>query len=124
MHRQSLGSPSSKLHNHGVNNEELEEPPKTHRLSSPPLTPHKFVHFIPLITLLCFFVLYLSSHPPSPSDLEQFPRLKHPYHDPLVREIGDKIEEHYMDGKGGDVLALRTLRNLQQIRLHRKLADF
>ncbi|KAE9607009.1 hypothetical protein Lalb_Chr09g0325551 [Lupinus albus] len=120
MQRQSLGSPSSKLHNHGVNKEEQEEHPKTHRLSLPLLTPHKFVHFIPIITLLCFFVLYLSSHPPSPSDMEQFPRLKHTYHDPLVREI----EQHYMDGKGSDVLALRTLRNLQQIRLHRKLADF
>lgn len=47
------------------------------RLSSPPSSsfsvpsstpqPGKLVHFIPLITLLCFFVLYLVSHDPSSS---------------------------------------------------------
>ncbi|CAL0314168.1 unnamed protein product [Lupinus luteus] len=128
MHRQSLGSPSSKLHNNGVINEEeeqeqekMEEIPKTHPLSSPP---HNFLHLIPILTLLCFFLLYLFSHPLSPSDLDQFTRFNnHHNHLETTTEIRD-IDQHYVDGKRGDVLVLRTLRNLQHIRLHRKLADF
>lgn len=36
-------------------------------LSSTPPNPEKLVHFIPLLTLLCFLVLYLVSHNPSQS---------------------------------------------------------
>ncbi|KMZ66485.1 hypothetical protein ZOSMA_29G01480 [Zostera marina] len=32
-------------------------------------TTEKSIHFIPLLTLLCFFVLYMFSHNPSPNDL-------------------------------------------------------
>ncbi|KAE9596924.1 hypothetical protein Lal_00007609 [Lupinus albus] len=129
MHRQSLGSPSSKLHNHGAINEEeeeeeeekMEELPKTHRLSSPP---HNFLHLIPILTFLCFFLLYLFSHPLSPSDLDQLTRFNH-HHKHLEKTTEIRvIDQHYVDEKRGDVLVLRTLRNLQHLRLHRKLADF
>ncbi|CAL0311796.1 unnamed protein product [Lupinus luteus] len=123
MHRQSLGSPSSKLYYNGVSKEEEVEPSKTHRFSYPLPAPHMFLHLIPILTFLCFFVLYLSSHPPSPSDLDQFTRLEH-HHLDSATEISENIEQHYMDEKIGDVFALRDLRNLQQVRLHRKLADF
>jgi hypothetical protein len=81
MHRQSLGSPSSKLHLHGItdagNTLITDEPPKPHRLSlSPPSTPHKFIHLIPILTLFCFFILYFFSHTPSPSDLDHFTGFK------------------------------------------------
>ncbi|CAL8155789.1 unnamed protein product [Prunus armeniaca] len=46
---------------------------KPHRLSSPPPTaPHKSIHVIPVLTLLCFLILFLFSHSPSQSDLAQF----------------------------------------------------
>ncbi|OIV92987.1 hypothetical protein TanjilG_20649 [Lupinus angustifolius] len=128
MHRQSLGSPSPKLHNHGVINEEeeqeqekVEELPKTQRLSSPP---HNFLHLIPILTLLCFFLLYLFSHPLSPSELDQFTRFNHHHNNLETTKEIRVIDKHYVDGKRGDVLVLGTLRNLQHIRLHRKLADF
>ncbi|KAL5178658.1 hypothetical protein HKD37_01G000131 [Glycine soja] len=75
MHRQSLGSPSPKVPK--LITDEDDDAPKPHRLSlslssPPPTPPHKFVHLIPLLTLLCFFVLYLFSHSPSPSDLNHF----------------------------------------------------
>ncbi|OIW10683.1 hypothetical protein TanjilG_16055 [Lupinus angustifolius] len=123
MHRQSLGSPSSKLYNNGGSKEEEVEPAKIHRFYFPLPTPHTFLHLIPILTLLCFFFLYLSSHPPSPSDLDQFTRLRH-HHLDSTMEISENIEQHYMDEKIGDVFALRNLPNLQQIRLHRKLAEF
>lgn len=51
--------------------------PRRFSLSPPPLPlslslsthsrPEKLVHLIPLLTLFCFFVLYFSSHSPSPS---------------------------------------------------------
>ncbi|KAB2606094.1 hypothetical protein D8674_005811 [Pyrus ussuriensis x Pyrus communis] len=46
---------------------------KPHRLSSPPsIAPHKFIHVIPILILLCFLILFLFSHIPSKSDLAQF----------------------------------------------------
>ncbi|PSS11791.1 Cysteine-rich venom protein like [Actinidia chinensis var. chinensis] len=87
MQRQSLGSPGSKLHIHGelgANEENLtgkdqkrkdqasslaadadednDKSQKPHK-SSP--KPEKFIHLIPILTVLCFLVLYLSSHDPS-----------------------------------------------------------
>ncbi|XP_061343103.1 uncharacterized protein LOC133289221 [Gastrolobium bilobum] len=132
MHRQSLGSPSSKLAKEDTliapADADDDDAPKTHRLSSPPSSPHKFIHLIPILTLLCFFILYLCSHTPSPSDLDHFTGFNSLSKDHLdsAAEIGD-IGHHYMDAKRGDVLAIRSLRSLQQIpksRLHRKLADF
>ncbi|KAG5059118.1 hypothetical protein JHK87_000147 [Glycine soja] len=112
MHRQSLGSPSPKVPK--LITDEDDDAPKPHRLSlslssPPPTPPHKFVHLIPLLTLLCFFVLYLFSHSPSPSD--------------LAEKIGGDIGQ-YMDVKRSDVLAIRSLQQLPKPRPHRKLADF
>lgn len=96
MQRQSLGSPVSKLHNHGggakdeslivdndlkrkelltsscsiinYDSEDDHKATKSHRLSSPfPLRPDKFIHLIPILIVLCFFTLYLFSHNPSQS---------------------------------------------------------
>jgi hypothetical protein len=92
MQRQSLGSPVSKLHGHGGAAKDdtliVEEPKhrdrednycdddaehkatKPHRPSlslSPPQRPEKFVHVIPVLTFLCFLILYLCSHTPSQS---------------------------------------------------------
>ncbi|GFZ19334.1 hypothetical protein Acr_28g0000390 [Actinidia rufa] len=86
MQRQSLGSPGSKLHIHGVlgakeenlteedqkrkdqasslpaADEDNEKSQKPHK--SPP-KPEKFIHLISILTILCFLVLYLSSDDPS-----------------------------------------------------------
>ncbi|KAF2308819.1 hypothetical protein P3X46_032248 [Hevea brasiliensis] len=99
-------------------------------LSSAPPNPEKLVHFIPLLTFLCFFVLYLVSHSPSQSDLAQFNGFK---------RSSKHIDSTDNSGVGGglsdvrrsDVLAIRSLRNLQEIkraslksRSHRKIANF
>ncbi|KAG4992222.1 hypothetical protein JHK87_025679 [Glycine soja] len=111
MHRQSLGSPSPKLPKLETLVTDEDDAPKPHRLSlsPPPPPPHKFVHLIPVLTLLCFFVLYLFSHTPSPSD--------------LAEKIGGDIGQ-YMDVKRSDVLAIRSLQQIPKPRPHRKLADF
>ncbi|KAH1264176.1 hypothetical protein GmHk_01G000142 [Glycine max] len=128
MHRQSLGSPSPKVPK--LITDEDDDAPKPHRLSlslssPPPTPPHKFVHLIPLLTLLCFFVLYLFSHSPSPSDLNHFTGFnRSPSHRlDLAKKIGGDIGQ-YMDVKRSDVLAIRSLQQLPKPRPHRKLADF
>ncbi|XP_028754646.1 uncharacterized protein LOC114714119 [Neltuma alba] len=144
MQRQSLGSPSSKLHLHGSPKEaplSPQEPKrrlevdddnnKTHRLSiSPSPAPNKFIHLIPILTLLCFFILYLFSHSPSQSDLAQFNGFKRSSsHFDSAVEMNDI--QKYIKVERGDVLAIRSLRNLREIgkqsqksRPHRKFADF
>lgn len=96
MQRQSLGSPVSKLHSHGgakdesltvdndlkrkdfldssscsitnYDSEDDHKATKPHRLSTPaPIRPDNFIHLIPILILLCFFILYLFSHSPSQS---------------------------------------------------------
>ncbi|KAI4328040.1 hypothetical protein L6164_020436 [Bauhinia variegata] len=155
MHRQSLGSPSSKFPIHGGAKEEnlvAEETkrrdsvsssfhvdydddnnnkaPRNHRLSSPPPRPEKLIHLIPILTLICFIILYLFSHSPSQSDLAQFNGFKHP-----SKHIDSAVElnhiRQYIDVKRSDVLPIRGMRNLQEIarnspksRPHRKFADF
>ncbi|KAG2676681.1 hypothetical protein I3760_12G064600 [Carya illinoinensis] len=149
MHRQSLGSPATKLHGHGGAKDDtliVEDPkrggggdddyeykalkPRRLSLSSPtPLRPEKFVHVIPLLTLLCFLILYLCSHSPSQSDLAQFNGFKRPAkHIDHPTEIND-VERH-IELQKGDVWAIRSLRNLRELgkrspksRSHRKLAD-
>ncbi|KAF3449374.1 hypothetical protein FNV43_RR10102 [Rhamnella rubrinervis] len=161
MQRQSLGSPNSKLHSHGGAKEDSliveddlkrkdlpasssittdydyeddeHKATKRHRLSSPPpIRAEKFIHFIPVLTLFCFLVLYLCSHSPTQSDLAHFNGFKWPakrIDDPAENEIGDI--DRFMELPKGDVLTIRSLRNLQGIkkhgpksRNHRKLADF
>ncbi|KAL8159300.1 hypothetical protein V2J09_000837 [Rumex salicifolius] len=161
MQRQSLGSPSSKLHGHGrltavespaaspssstpsvppvnvprlgaVDDDELKLDKVNRRrsLSPPflPVTPEKLIHFVPIITLLCFLVLFLFSHEPTPTDLADFNGFKNPMKLSDSREIDDF--ERVLEK--GETLANRSLRNLKEFRnegnrksnSHRKLADF
>ena len=102
MQRQSLGSPVSKLHSHGggsskdadtpitdidsnriEDDDEEHKTTKLHRQSlsftlSPPPNPEKFVHVIPILTLLCFLILYLCSHSPSQSGTTLLPSHQRP----------------------------------------------
>ncbi|KZV18200.1 hypothetical protein F511_20149 [Dorcoceras hygrometricum] len=96
MQRQSLGSPLSKLHHggiivlkddsssstssvneflsSGVEEEEVEEKAKKLKPKHKTAPAEIYVHLIPMLTLLCLLVLYLSSHNPSQigSDLAEF----------------------------------------------------
>ncbi|OMO93327.1 hypothetical protein COLO4_16960 [Corchorus olitorius] len=154
MQRQSLGSPSSKLHIHGGEESSVSEDQKrriiiddddrkdtkprrlsfspssspSSSLTSPP-KPEKLIHLIPVLTLLCFLILYLSSHSPSQSDLAQFNGFKHPSEHIDSSEISDA--GRLLEFRRSDVLAIRSLRNLQELdkyapksRPHRKIADF
>ncbi|KAL2348912.1 hypothetical protein Fmac_002912 [Flemingia macrophylla] len=149
MHRQSLGSPSPKEETLITDIDDAPKP-KPHRLSPPPPPPHKFIHLIPLLTLLCFFVLYLCSHTPSPSgttttaayiyllllhpsishnhfllsDINHFAGLNRtPSHRLAAEEVAGDIGS-YMDVKRSDVLAIRSLQQISKSSPHRKLADF
>ncbi|CAN8316422.1 unnamed protein product [Cochlearia groenlandica] len=93
----------------------------------------KLVHFIPVLTLVCFIILYLSSHSPSQSDLAQF--------NGFMRSSSKSIESEENGEISGflrsDALAIRSsIRNLQETESyetkslprrrnsHRKTADF
>ncbi|CAN7103923.1 unnamed protein product [Brassica rapa subsp. narinosa] len=89
----------------------------------------KLVHFIPVLTLICFIILYLSSHAPSQSDLAQFNgfmrRSKH-----LESNEDGEISRLMINA---DALAIRSsIRNLKETSdslprrrtSHRKIADF
>ncbi|KAF7126265.1 hypothetical protein RHSIM_Rhsim11G0019700 [Rhododendron simsii] len=155
MQRQSLGSPNSKLHSTnggtlmgakeinlvtGDDQRRKDQPSspaaadgdhdksqKPHK--SPPPKPEKFVHVIPILTVVCFLILYLSSHDPSQKDLAQFSGFKR-----LSKSIDStEVEDSggFLDVEKSDVLAIRSLRNLQEVgkhgpksRLHRKIGDF
>ncbi|XP_065877001.1 uncharacterized protein [Euphorbia lathyris] len=107
-------------------------PSSSFSITSSPPKPEKLVHFIPLLTLLCFLVLYFVSHAPSPSDLAQFNGLKRSSKHIDSSEIRDV--DTLTDLRRGDVLAIRNLRNLQEVEIrtrnrksrpHRKIsADF
>ncbi|XP_068306923.1 uncharacterized protein [Pyrus communis] len=110
---------------------------KPHRLSSPPsIAPHKSIHVIPVLTLLCFLILFLFSHVPSQSDLAQFNGFtKLPGSAKRVVSADSEIDGigRFIDIRKSDVLAIRSLRNLQDTqtqklvprsRSHRKIADF
>ncbi|VFQ73158.1 unnamed protein product [Cuscuta campestris] len=150
MHRQSLGSPGSNhLKSNGViagRRESLsaaavpaaESSPSTfdadegrkslkRRLSKA----ERIVHLIPLLTVLCFFILYILSHRPTENDLAQFKGFK-PFLKPI--ESGDIRADlrGVLNLENGDnVLAVRNLRDLREIgrkssknRVHRKIASF
>ncbi|XP_021768248.1 uncharacterized protein LOC110732596 [Chenopodium quinoa] len=94
--------------------------------------PEKFVHLIPILILLCFFILYLSSHDPSTKELAQFNLFNHPEKFIDSTDIDD-IGRADNKFKGNGVFAIRSLRNLQEevqdddipkLRSHRKLGDF
>ncbi|XWS38781.1 hypothetical protein CRYUN_Cryun19dG0159900 [Craigia yunnanensis] len=154
MQRQSLGSPTSKLHIHGREESSVAEDQKRkviiddddskdtkpRRLSFSPSSsstssltsspkPEKLIHLIPVLTLLCFLILYLTSHSPSQSDLAHFNGFKHPSKHLDSSEISHV--DRFIEFRRGDVLAIRSLRNLQELdkyvpksRPHRKIADF
>nr|GMD76230.1 Cysteine-rich venom protein like [Ipomoea batatas] len=141
MHRQSLGSPGSKhLNSHGVivearddgsvatllfadssasnYDEDDEERKSLKRLGKA----EKYVHLIPLLTVLCYLILYLSSHHPTDNDLAQFNGFN---------GFSKPIESGVAAIEKSNVLAIRSLRNLREIdtdsskrRFHRKIADF
>ncbi|PON85381.1 ribosome maturation factor [Trema orientale] len=112
--------------------EDKHKATKPHRLSSPPpIRPDKFIHLIPLLTLLCFLILFLFSHTPSRSDMAHFKGFKWPPKrlESAENEIGDI--GRFTEVKKGDILAIRSLRNLKEIRklapksrYNRKFADF
>ncbi|KAL0296355.1 UNVERIFIED_CONTAM: hypothetical protein Sradi_6687600 [Sesamum radiatum] len=137
MQRQSLGLPSSKLvqgerdsqkqfpSSHlptVINGEECckvqeEELKKMMRLKPP----HTYIHLIPILTLLCFLILYLSSHDPSPNDLAAFNTLK-TFPNPTESEDNISELEGIVEIRKGDVLALRSLKN--SAAKHRKIPRF
>ncbi|XP_074270275.1 uncharacterized protein LOC141593779 [Silene latifolia] len=105
---------------------------KPHRSHSPP--PENFIHFIPILIVFCFLVLYLSSHDPSPQDLAQFHgfKFKHPEEITELKEI-DEANNNNKQLKRSKAFAIRSLTNLQEetmqidssnARSHRKLGDF
>ncbi|KAL4592462.1 hypothetical protein LXL04_005458 [Taraxacum kok-saghyz] len=165
MHRQSLGSPASKLHSHGVlfagagvikddintnfisedfqNNRKDklasssagltadEEEHKSQKPYQPKsiLAPSstRLVHLIPLLTFICFLVLYLSSHDPSRKDLAAFSGFTTlSSKKSAIDSIDiDNVVGGFLEIEKNDVLAIRSMRNLQQQqqqrhRLHRK----
>lgn len=150
MQRQSLGSPGrggilskddavaksddqkrreSSPSSFSADNDEIK-PEKPLRCHS---QPEKFIHLIPILILLCFFILYLSSHDPSPTDLAQFNVFNHPEKIIDSTDIDDigRADDNKLKGNG--VFAIRSLRNLQEeiqdvdtpkLRSHRKFGDF
>ncbi|XP_071708428.1 uncharacterized protein [Rutidosis leptorrhynchoides] len=90
----------------------------------------KLVHLIPLLTFLCFVILYLSSHDPSGTDVAQFSGYstfssKKTVTD-SVDDIDDNIGRGFMETEKNNVLAIRRMRNLQQQerrRFHRKFGQ-
>ncbi|KAK6947384.1 hypothetical protein RJ641_000857 [Dillenia turbinata] len=148
MQRQSLGSPVSKLHSNGglikeekfsgseedckknvsANNKTSavdEEEDKLHRSHH---RADKFIHLIPLLTFLCFFLLYLCSHNPSQLDLAEFNGNKRMNSkDNTKREISER--GRYVEIEKSEVVGIGSLRNLQEVgtsfvpksRLHRSL---
>ncbi|KAK4728286.1 hypothetical protein R3W88_021274 [Solanum pinnatisectum] len=120
-------SPSSLSNNYDEGEEQVRKSIKA--LNKSLSRAEKYIHLIPVLTFLCFFILYLFSHSPSDKDLAQFQgfegftkRIESANIDELQRVL--EIEKP-------EVLAIRSLRNLQEIdrqdakyRRHRKLADF
>ncbi|CAH8358005.1 unnamed protein product [Eruca vesicaria subsp. sativa] len=107
--------------------------PRRLSLSSTHQNGEKFVHFIPVLTIICIVILYLSSHAPSQSDLAQFNGfMRHSKH--LESEEDGEISRLMINA---DALAIRSrIRNLKETESfaseplprrrasHRKIADF
>ncbi|KAL0446451.1 UNVERIFIED_CONTAM: hypothetical protein Slati_1773000 [Sesamum latifolium] len=146
MQRQSLSSPSSKLvqdereslkqfpsssssHLSAMNGSEeccrVEEEELKKMMMMRLKPPHTYIHLIPFLTLLCFLILYLSSHDPSPNDLAEFNTLKS-FPNPAESEDSISELEGIVEIRKGEVLALRSLKNsaAKHRRLHRKIPRF
>ncbi|KAG6396918.1 hypothetical protein SASPL_143077 [Salvia splendens] len=132
MQRQSLGSPSSKLVKDESQSpssflgeecqQQEEEEEQLKKLKPKTPMPQSYIHLIPLLTLLCFLILYLSSHNPSLNDLADFNAISDPAEN--ISEL-----EGIMEIDKGDILAIRSLKNLKlqeakHRRLHRKIPHF
>ncbi|CAL9235638.1 unnamed protein product [Arabidopsis halleri] len=133
-------SPSSSSFAADYDDHELKDfkPRRLSSLQSPFATTNqkqeKLVHFIPILTLICFIILYLTSYAPSQSDLAQFNGFMRPSkHLESSDENGDEITGFIR----ADTLAIRSsVRNLQETESfttkslprrrtsHRKTADF
>ncbi|KAL0896992.1 hypothetical protein Bca101_080953 [Brassica carinata] len=158
MQRLSIDSSASKLHSYDIDDlkrkESLSSSPPSHphpsssspadyddhdlkdaklrrlsSLQSPYQKRENLVHFIPVLTLICFIILYLSSHAPSQSDLAQFNGFMRPSKR-LESEEDGEISELMMIS--ADALSIRSsIRNLKETESlprrrtsHRKTADF
>lgn len=154
MQRQSLGSPGSKLHANGVvlvkedahnipssSTSELspqkpfsiadDDDGEEDKLQKKLQRPHdKFIHLIPVLTLFCILILYLSSHTPSQTELAGFKHLSKPRGDAVDSLNIDEIQR-VLEIEKGEILGIRSMRNLQEVykkipkyRLNRKIGDF
>ncbi|XP_042019860.1 uncharacterized protein LOC121767608 isoform X1 [Salvia splendens] len=161
MQRQSLGSPSSKLVKdesqsssssslgEECQQQQQQQQEQLKKLNPKTPMPQSYIHLIPLLTLLCFLILYLSSHNPSlngtllpssfnhhpiffsfsnflfASDLADFNSFN------AISDPAESISElqGIMEIEKGDILAIRSLKNLKlqeakHRRLHRKIPHF
>ncbi|KAK1375000.1 hypothetical protein POM88_031193 [Heracleum sosnowskyi] len=154
MHRQSLGSPNSKLHSNGVliaandsiellttddfnlkqqlasqlvtgDDEQLRKSQKPHK------SPEKLIHIIPILIVFCFLILYLTSHDPSQKGVDNLKGLNR---NSKAIEIPREIDDMGGGVSATGILAIRNSRNLQEesfnkkqtleTRLNRKLGHF
>ncbi|KAL9230681.1 hypothetical protein vseg_006000 [Gypsophila vaccaria] len=109
------------------------KPEKPRRCSS---LPEKFIHFIPILLVFSFFVLYLSSHDPSPYDLAQFRGFNRKHTEQIIEINDDDNYDDVIDTKNKKALTRSNafvIRSLKEeiiddgadiIRSHRKFGDF
>ncbi|KAK9716172.1 hypothetical protein RND81_06G215800 [Saponaria officinalis] len=96
----------------------------------------KFIHFIPVLIVFCFLVLYFSAHDPSPQELAHFRGMKNYKHIDEIIETNDIINNNNDNNKQlkrSGAFVMRSQRNLQEeiiqkdspkAQSHRKLGDF
>ncbi|CAM8896813.1 unnamed protein product [Rhodiola kirilowii] len=120
---------SSLVHNGGGDTEDEEKTKllkllRTSPAASKQKSPEKLIHGIPVLTFVCFLILYLSSHDPSQLELDAFGGFKRP--EVLIdSKIGSGLI--YSSKGDGDAVGNRSLREIQRAsksRVHRKLGDF
>ncbi|KAK4803367.1 hypothetical protein SAY86_001570 [Trapa natans] len=129
--RRDSFSASSPLSNYEIG--EDHKTAKLRRLSSSSSSsrsssrPEKFVHIIPVITLMCFLILYLCSHSPTQMDLAGFNGFKRIEDTNKIMDSLGQLSEL----EASDVIAIRSPRNLHEIRkrssrfqLGREVGDF
>uniref|UniRef100_A0A7N0U4V5 Uncharacterized protein n=1 Tax=Kalanchoe fedtschenkoi TaxID=63787 RepID=A0A7N0U4V5_KALFE len=95
----------------------------------------KLIHGIPVLTFVCFLILYLSSHDPTKFELDEFGGLKRPEVVTDWRNVSkDNASGLIGFSNGGDTVATRRQRNLREMiqrhaasksrGAHRKFGDF
>ncbi|VFQ90920.1 unnamed protein product [Cuscuta campestris] len=133
MHRQSLGSPGSKLHHAQGGRDDASSAGVTaadsfvaiqvnyagedeERKSAKHLSKSEyFVHLIPVLTLICFLILYLSSRTPYENEMAQFRGFKAFPKPEDAAETGNAVDDFQknVDIGRGDILAIGRPRNLR-----------